>query len=123
MHTATVNLDLLRHLLQNNKESIRKALELFVDTTEDDMELLSAQIRNEKYKDAARIAHSLKSRFIYLGNDELVQLVKDLESLLKIACRENMKEVQNMFYLLNRIIFFCMHQVVAEIRTLSGYKN
>jgi HPt (histidine-containing phosphotransfer) domain-containing protein len=123
MQTATVNFDLLRKLLQNNKESMKKALELFVDSTEDDMEMLSAQIRNERFQEAARIAHSLKSRFVYLGNEEIVQVVKNLENMLKSACKENVKDVQNLFYLLNRTIFFCMHQVLKEIRVLSGYQN
>lgn len=120
MQTAQVNLDLLRKLLQNNKEAIKNALELFVDSTEDDMEILSAHIRNQQYIDAARIAHSLKSRFVYLGNEELIFLVRDLEQLLKTTARENSRQIPDLFYGLNRMIFFCMNQVLAEIKLLKS---
>lgn len=121
MQTAQVNLDLLRKLLQNNKEAIKNALELFVDSTEDDMELLSAHIRNGKFLDAARIAHSLKSRFVYLGNEELILLVKELEQSLKNSVKENSNQIPDLFYGLNRMIFFCMNQVLAEIKSLKAH--
>jgi len=121
MQTAQVNLDLLRKLLQNNRDAIKNALELFIDSTEDDMELLSAQIRNERYVDAARIAHSLKSRFVYLGNEELILLVRELEQSLRNTTKENSKQlIPDLFYGLNRMIFFCMNQVLAEIKLLKA---
>lgn len=120
MQTAQVNLDLLRKLLQNNKEAIKNALELFVDSTEDDMELLSVHIRSGRNVDAARIAHSLKSRFVYLGNEELIHLVKELEHSLKNSAKEDTRQIPDLFYGLNRMIFFCMNQVLEEIKALKA---
>lgn len=123
MQTILVDLDLLRKLLHHNKEAIKNALELFVDTTEGDMEMMNTQIKDQKYIEASRIAHSLKSRFVYLGNDDVVETVKDLENRLKNVCLEDIKEIQNIFYGLNRMIFHCMHHVLSEIKTLNETKK
>ena len=120
MSAAKVNLDLLHKLLRDNKGAFKKALELFVETTEDDMELLGAQIRNMKYPEASRVAHSLKSRFVYLGNEELNANIKRLELLLKESSVDVINRDAEMLYKnINQTIFFCLHELNAEIRALN----
>jgi HPt (histidine-containing phosphotransfer) domain-containing protein len=121
MTTDKVNLDLLHKLLRDDKEAIKKALELFVETTEEDMEILGAQVRNWRYLEASRIAHSLKSRFVYLGNEGLILDVKKLELMLKQSSVEvENKEVKPLFDSINKMVFFCLHEIKSEIRAFGN---
>ena len=118
MQTPKVNLTLLHKLLQNNKETIRKALELFVETTIEDMKDLNERIYQEKFFEASRMAHTLKSRFVYLGNDDAFSLVKKLEVLLKDTTASTSKEIKILFNDLSKIVEFCLEEVKIEIQAL-----
>ena len=120
MQPSKLNLDLLASLLKDNKNAIKQALELFVETTNEDMEILRGRIEDGKFHEASRLAHSLKSRFVYLGNDDACQKVKSLESLLKEERENSYNEVKDQFDNLNYLINFCINQVNEEIKTLEN---
>jgi len=119
MVNSIVNLVPLRKLLHDNEEAIQRALLLFVETTVEDMTLLGEMIKSERMLDASRVAHSLKSRFIYLGNDEAIQNIRKLEALLKKENRSAFDEASLLFKNLNQKIKICITQVENEIKELK----
>ena len=120
MQPSKLNLDLLSSLLKDNKNAIKQALELFVETTNEDMLVLRQRIDSGKFFEASRLAHSLKSRFVYLGNEDACQKVKLLESLLKEERENSYNEVKSQFENLNYLISFCINEVNLEIKTLES---
>lgn len=120
MPTSTiVNLDPLRKLLRDNKSAIKKALELFVETTTDDMQTLGQHIYDKKMLEAARIAHALKTRFVYLGNDDAILKIKKLEFLLKEGRESTFLEIKDLFEKLNLMINDCLLELNEEISALA----
>lgn len=120
MPTSTiVNLDPLRKLLRDNKSAIKKALELFVETTTEDMQVLGLHINEKKMLEAARIAHALKTRFVYLGNDDAIFKIKRLEILLKEARESTFLEIKDLFENLNLMIRNCLLELNEEISALA----
>ncbi|MBC7391340.1 MAG: Hpt domain-containing protein [Opitutaceae bacterium] len=120
MQATKLNLDLLSNLLKDNKNAIRHALELFVETTKEDMILLQDRIHNNKYQEASRLAHSLKSRFVYLGNDDTCEKVKHLEKLLKQTHDKASNEVLVLFENLSLLINICIFEVTEELKALEN---
>lgn len=120
MQRAKVNFELLNKLLQDNKEAVRKALELFVETTVEDMDQLGHCIHEARFLEASRIAHSLKSRFVYLGNDDTNVGVRTLEGLLKDARTQTQHEIERLFTSLNKLVNLCLKEVKEEIKGLNG---
>ena len=119
METSIVNLEPLRKLLRDNKGAIRKALELFVETTVEDMKALGQCIDDKKMLEASRIAHSLKSRFVYLGNDEASQKVRMLEGLLKDTKVASCTQIKMLFDEMNHMMAFCLSELEMEIKVLN----
>jgi len=120
MPTSTiVNLDPLRKLLRDNKSAIKKALELFVESTTEDMQMLGLYIHDKKILEASRIAHSLKTRFVYLGNDDAVFKIKRLETLLKEGRESTFLEIKDLFENLNLMISNCLLELNEEISALA----
>ncbi len=119
MPITKLNLDLLSNLLKDNKNAIRHALELFVETTNEDMVLLRDKINNKKFLEASRLAHSLKSRFVYLGNDDAYEKVKLLERLLKESPDNTSNEINTLFEKLSLLINNCIFQVNEELKALE----
>lgn len=120
MQATKLNLDLLSNLLKDNKNAIRHALELFVETTREDMILLRDKINDKRFLEASRLAHSLKSRFVYLGNDDACEKVKHLERLLKENHDKASNEVHILFEKLSLLINICIFQVTEELKALEN---
>ena len=120
MPTSTIiNLEPLKKLLRDNKSAIKKALELFLETTTEDMFELGKYIDSKKMLEAARIAHALKTRFVYLGNDEAILKIKRLETLLKDGRESTFLEIKNLFDDLNLMISNCLLELNEEINALA----
>ena len=119
MQTTKLNLELLSNLLKDNKNAIRQALELFVETTKEDMIILRDKINDKKFHEASRLAHSLKSRFVYLGNDDAYEKVKQLEKLLKEGRDQTYNEISLLFDVLSSLINICIFQVNEELKALE----
>ncbi len=117
--TTIVNLNPLRKLLRDNKSAIKKALELFVETTVEDMKLMGQHINDRKMLEASMIAHALKSRFVYLGNEDAIVNVVMLEGLLKDGRSSCYPETKNLFEKLNKMIDFCLMELDSEIVSLN----
>ena len=78
------------------------------------------RIKCDKLFEASRIAHSLKSRFVYLGNEDACNKVKTLEGLLKDGRESTIREIDALYNELNNIIHQCLEEVEAEVRALEG---
>ena len=120
MQEPKLNLNLLSNLLKDNKKAIKHALELFVETTLEDMSRLNKKIEEQKFLEAARLTHSLKSRFVYLGNDDASEKVRTLESMLKEGKDGTRSEIRNLFDKLNSLINYCINQIHEEIKVLES---
>lgn len=120
MPTSTIiNLEPLKKLLRDNKSAIKKALELFVESTTEDMQMLGVRIYDKKMLEASRIAHALKTRFVYLGNDDAIFKIKRLELLLKEGRESTFLEIKELFENLNLMINNCLLELNEEISALS----
>jgi HPt (histidine-containing phosphotransfer) domain-containing protein len=120
MPTSTiVNLDPLKKLLRDNKSAIKKALELFIESTTEDMQMLGLHVNDKKMLEAARIAHALKTRFVYLGNDDAIFKIKRLETLLKEGRETTFLEIKELFENLNLMINSCLLELNEELNALN----
>ncbi len=70
-------------MYQGNYTHYRYMLQLFTESIPEEVQSLDAAIREENWKQAASIAHSIKPNFAMVGLDNLYHTVSRLESMLQ----------------------------------------
>lgn len=83
--TSTVSYDHCRqHLLKNfdlNEESSRHVLDSFVESLQEDLELLRESIRADNRDDIRQFAHKMKGALYSIGLEDVANLAQELENV------------------------------------------
>ncbi|MGS2741471.1 ATP-binding response regulator [Sinomicrobium sp. M5D2P17] len=73
------NLETLRKLLQNDEEALKEILQTFIDATEKNMEILTAQFRDKDIEGVKHTAHKMLSMFKQIEAWDVAETLEILE--------------------------------------------
>ena len=77
------NMDYLQDLSGGNTQLIKEILQLFVQQTPPDIELLSSYIEQEEWEKAYKQAHHIKPTLAYVGANGMRSELQEIETLAK----------------------------------------
>ena len=77
--TPPVEMERLNELTDNNLDSIRELVDLFLKQTTQQLAQLEAAVRENKAADVRRVAHSCAGASATLGMTRLVPMIRELE--------------------------------------------
>lgn len=110
--TTLLNLEFLISTFQGNKDFIKSVLEIFINETPSDYELLNLQIQKKQYKEAGNTAHKIKSSFRTLGITKMSPLLEEIE--LKTKNNEQLESIPD---ILNTTLPIYL-QSISEVKHL-----
>lgn len=76
-----INLDYLEQISGGEKEFINEMVQLFLDNTPKSVREMKEAMKNNDPVKLGEIAHKMKPSAIYMGNEELAGLLRDLQEL------------------------------------------
>lgn len=85
-------LDLLRSNFNGNSERVNEIINLFIEETPDALAKISENIRQENWIEAGKLIHKIKTRYSYIGLDEVTTFLANWEN--NISQNTNPKENQ-----------------------------
>lgn len=74
-----MNLQRLKSLLNNDDQLVERFIEIFIRETPKQLTGLGNAIKTKQYKEAALIAHAIKSQLKYIGLDDLAAVAARIE--------------------------------------------
>ncbi len=80
---AHLNLDYLRENVSDDDEFIHQLLQVFLDSTADDLVALEDAIKSADHEQVKRAAHKVKSSFRSLGMLRITELLQRLEDMAR----------------------------------------
>ena len=83
MEFKIANTEYLEELSSGNPVLIRQIVELFLEQTPGDIELLASHVRNQDWDATYKQAHYLKPTLVYVGAKKLHEQVSTIEQLAK----------------------------------------
>ncbi|MGS2762397.1 ATP-binding response regulator [Sinomicrobium sp. M5D2P9] len=78
-NTGLYNLETLRKLLQNDEEALKEILQTFIEATEKNMEILTAQFKDKDVEGVKHTAHKMLSMFKQIEAWDVAEILEILE--------------------------------------------
>jgi HPt (histidine-containing phosphotransfer) domain-containing protein len=122
--TPPVEMERLNELTDNNLDSIRELVDLFLKQTTQQLAQLEAAVRENKADDVRRVAHSCAGASATLGMTRFVPLLRDLEkqgaSGTLITAPQVYKNVAREFKLIQQFLAARLNQAATTSATVNS---
>jgi PAS domain S-box-containing protein len=108
------DLTMIRSVSNGNEAFVREIVQLFLETTPDDLAQLLEAGRREAWEQLARVAHKMKSSVENMGIHALVPAIRRLEH--NASHHENLQEVPLLLAKVNDILGEALRQLKSELQ-------
>lgn len=117
MEFKIANTAYLEELSSGNTTIIQQIVELFLDQTPGDMDLLVSHIQQQDWDAAYKQAHYLKPTLVYVGANDLHKQITDIEQLAK--GREELDTLPDRMVVILPELEILYAELTAYLQTIS----
>lgn len=111
------DLELIRNLTKNQKDSMIKMLQVFIEKSASELQQLNEYTEQKDWEKVASITHKMKPSFAYLSMKQLESLVQQIHHLSK--SRDQLDVIPKLVQNTNSLLSFVIEQLKEEIKKIS----
>lgn len=111
------DLELIRNLTKNQKDSMIKMLQVFIEKSTSELQQLNEFTEQKDWEKVASITHKMKPSFAYLSMKQLESLIQQIHHLSK--SRDQLDIIPKLVQNANSLLSFVIEQLKEEIKKMS----
>ncbi len=111
------DLELIRNLTKNQKDSMIRMLEVFIEKSASELQQLNEFTDQKDWEKVASITHKMKPSFAYLSMKQLESLVQQIHHLSK--SKDQLSVIPKLVQNVNSLLNFVIEQLKEEIKKMS----